>query len=329
MEYSDFSKNKFDDTDFNSGSKRLISTESSQNKKISWETGFSDPNKFDPNKYKLLVYGIQGSAGDAIQMMFLIQQMRDNQAEDLGERINLLEEPYKISQIPMLSTSVISEKHFETFGKAGLVLSAPFENVLDMSPEDAGTNFARPSDVISKSKRQIGTLDELLNQTGDSWNEVRLLGKTNSGEIKVTGVWYKVDKHGNPRDRHTADDVKRLAFKLGLPVLKIPEVKIYPHHDAPPHIITTIVSSKESETGKPYEKATTFAINRGGLRYVIDFERNRFYVVDDELKTKQMTDFDFKYSVAILKKELSPEDQVIYKQTIDSLQDKFMSSKDK
>lgn len=331
MEANDFLKNIPEkNTEFKIGRQPIITNESRQAIQASWETGFSSPTMFDSKKFRLLVHGIQSPSTDALQMLFMITQMKEGSAEPMGEKIDLMSQPSRISEIPILSTSVITQDHTETYGHAGFVLKAPFENVLDMHPEDAGTDFSRPQSEISKSRRAVGTLDELMNQRGNSWNEVRLMGKTQSGEIKITACWYKVNKKGEPLDNFTADEVSRVANRLCVPVLKIPDVsKLNPHYDRAPEVLMTIVTSKESETGKPYEKPSAFAINRGGLRYILDFTRNNFYTLDDETKAKPMTDQDFTFSFNLLKKELSLEQQVANKQIIDSLQEKFISAKGK
>lgn len=121
---------------------------------VSWNTGFTDPAAHDETRFKYLVHGLQGKAGEIVQILHAIDRMKRGEG-DLLQMIDLLEQPYRIGNKKIISASVIDQDHRITFGNGGLILKTPFENILDAAPQDIGTDFVNPDKEINTSDRRL------------------------------------------------------------------------------------------------------------------------------------------------------------------------------
>jgi hypothetical protein len=214
------------DTEFNGIGQELRkvirTSETPEAVKESWTNGFSDPRTHTDSSFRYLVHGFQGRGGDIIQTMHMLQALKTGEAEDLGEKIDLLTHPHKVGEKKLISSSVIDQDHRTTFGDAGLILRALAENVLDAFPTDAGTDFANPTKEINTSTKNKCSVNELMYASNDdSWNEVRLVGTTEAGKVEAAGVWIKVTEEGKAIDEETARQLRATAAREDLPVINI------------------------------------------------------------------------------------------------------------
>lgn len=288
----------------------------------SWRNGFTDPLSHRDDHFRYVVYGFQGRAADVVQKMALIHEVKNGQAGVDIEHIDLLEQPRRISERTLISGSVIDQDHRQTFGETGLILSAPRENILDAFSEDAGTNYSHPENEISASSGLMCTVDDLMKDSKlyGKYNEVRIKGKTEAGQIKVTGVWIKVYEHGEPIDRQSAGQLMNFAKQDGLPVIKIQEKTIFPQEDQAPEVhVDPVTDAKGNASVMPY----AFSVNRGGLRYWMNFGRGEFFIVNDKRQFNPMTPEQFAYAESLLESELDAEVKEQLKDVFEGLPDRY------
>lgn len=183
-----------------------------------WEQGFSAPQQYGQDQFRLLVHGIQSQVTRAIQYIALIEKS----GFDNDHHVDLLQSPQLIGSKKLISCSIIDQDHRGTFGDAGFILRAPFDNVMAMSPEDLGTNFFNPNEThghMSTSKKHMN-IDALLGSTSPRrWNEIVLSGQTEAGEVKIVGAFVKTDRRGTPIDPEIAVQVRMAAAQIGAPLI--------------------------------------------------------------------------------------------------------------
>lgn len=267
--------------------------------RMQWEQEFNSPQSYKKDKFRFLVHGIQGRGARIIQHMTLLEK----RAFDSDHHVDLLQSPQLIGSKKLISCSIIDQNHRGTFGEAGFILRAPFDNVMAMSPEDLGTNFFSPNEThnhISTSKQHMN-IDALLASThSNQWNEIVLSGRTEFGEVEIVGAFVKTDRQGTPTDQETATRVKIAAAQIGVPVIEVLQ-PTSEHLDMNLQILTTMV-----DENAPY----AFAFNRDGMRYLIEFsdrdgnEIARFNTIDDTLRKHPMTRSQAEYALAVISKEL-------------------------
>lgn len=149
----------------------------------------------------------------------------------------LIANPDLLQEAFSFSASVIDQDHRNTYGKYGVILSAPPENILATSSGDMGAPFAK---VYSKaeidqardegffysiyfSKNPVMTPQQLLQQTKvNGWNEVMVAGTTvNAGSVGVIGLFLKTKNGRVVADDELKAEVYQLAKTLNLSVLLI------------------------------------------------------------------------------------------------------------
>lgn len=287
---------------FNSSRKRASADPEIVKKQ--WEEGFSSPQSYGQKQFRLLVHGIQGDGARAVQHMALIQQHGFNNEH----HVDLLQSPQRIASKKLISCSIIDQDHRGTFGDAGFILCAPFDNIMAMSPEDRGTDFFKPDETHGKmsTNRQHMYIDALLGSTNThQWNEVVLSGITEAGKVEIIGAFVKTDRQGTPIDPETADKVKRAAYQIGVPVIDVLQ-PTSEHLDKNLQILKSM-----SNDDAPY----AFAFNRGGTRYLISFSDNkgnevsRFSTIDDTFRMHPMTKTQAEFTLGVIKDELSDQDR--------------------
>lgn len=190
----------------------------------SWETSFTDPRKYNRRKFCYLVHSLAGPHARAIQMVTTLEHHIE-QGTTPPQKIDLLEDPQRIAEKKVISASVIDQDHRRTFADVGLILKAPFENLLKVARLDLGTDFMDdPEKVLAelRTKRKLATVSELLQQT-DMYNEVVLTGITDVGKVEVVGFWDKINKQGYPLNANMTYKMVDLSIKTGLPRISIVE----------------------------------------------------------------------------------------------------------
>jgi hypothetical protein len=292
--------------------------------KASWEQGFTDPRRHADGNFRYLVHALNDSGSDLVQKISALQQLKEGTAEELGEDIDLLHEPHRIAERPIISASVIDQHHRGTFDNSGLLLSTLVENVIDSHSGDAGTDFMNPSKVIASSQKLVPAVEDLLSQTQPSiYNEVRLVGTSEAGKVQVEGVWIKVDEHGEPLSRETTDILIRYALRERLPIVKIgPERADFSFSE--PEVITVGVNDDWSDPDSPTRYVPTLiSLNRDGKRYNIHIRDDRFEVLNEYLRSHRMTQEEFDFAMKVIKLELSQDEQVQHHDILNGLTDKY------
>lgn len=239
--------------------------------------------------------------------MDLIQHGKYNKEHD----VDLLRQPLRISEKKLISCSIIDHDHRATFGEAGFILTAPFENVLAMTPTDGGTNYRNPAGTLASlsSNKKHMCIDRLLDATSSTeWNEVTITGQTEAGKVKIIGAFIKTDQSGQEIDPYLADQVKSIAKTIGIPVFEI----LQPLHKHLDHDIEILTTVKTGGSLVPY----AFAFNRNGTRYLIELKNEKsengiatFYTVDEVFKLHPMTAREAQFALDVICKELSEKDR--------------------
>lgn len=172
-------------------------------------------------------------------------------------------------------------------------------------------------------------VDELIQASTDNErNKVRLLGRTGAGEVSVGGFWIKVDEEGEPLEPEVAERLSDLAKRDRIPFVRIVEkTKRVEFADSTPEVHTDIRTTTETGSGKSKIAPWAFSINRGGLRYFLDFEHGRFSVIDNRRKSRLMSDEEFAFAKGIIEAELDPTQKENLQDTIARLQEQFDASK--
>lgn len=265
-----------------------------------WASGFSEPKPLMAagEEFRYLVHGLMGRGARAVQHVDLIQKGAHN--SDFN--IDLLRNPKKVHKKPMVSCSIIDQDHRATFGEAGLILRAPFENVVDMAPNDIGSNFHDPGNALrdQRANGNIWPLSPLLRETSHTeHNEVLLEGETEDGKLEVIGFFIKVDKEGFPLDPETAKEIQVHARQTGLPVIELCKPLLsFPDTKAKLHRLI--------ETEPPFG----VGFSRDNVRYIVDFKEGdrAFKVLNDEGWQRSMTQEEARYSLGVIREELATGD---------------------
>lgn len=299
-----------------------------KNPRESWENGFSDPRYHNEKSFRYLVYAFQSEYGESLQRMFILSHAIKNGPDSIGENIDLFNQPSRVKDVTLLSTSVIDDKKRRTFGSAGLLLSAPFENVLDMSHTDVGTNFAKPEETITRSGGLKYTLDQLTDKTSDIWhNEVRIKGKTESGEITVQGFWYKVNHKGEPLDKNLYEKMKYLSNLLKLPLISITEPRDEPHQDQKATITSIPERDRPGKDFKLVKMPVGIGVNRSGFRYYYNFKDRLIIKMDRDRKYLPVTESDYQFFKKTILAELSAEDLQLVEPQLSQMDKVYEESK--
>ncbi|MEK7137775.1 MAG: hypothetical protein AAB853_05850, partial [Patescibacteria group bacterium] len=206
----------------------------------SWAEGFSNPEEHKDDQFRYLIHGVMNPAIRATQNVGFLQIARSEieRGNDVHLKIiDLLQQPQRIADKPIISSSLIDQEHRETWAPVGFILKAPPQNIIDASPEDMGTNFVNPASVRERARHAVRTkVDDLLMQTSPyQYNEVVVEGKTEAGKVEIVGVYEKVFEDGEPVDEAMSKEIRRVARQHGYPVTQIIE-KGHQYPDHPPKI---------------------------------------------------------------------------------------------
>jgi len=198
-----------------------------EHKKPTKEEFFSeitDPAKHDPNHYCYIVHGVNPSARTSL----LLATMR-NEGYDFRQEIDLLNEPHRISEKKIISTSIINQDHNATWGDVFFILDVPWDNFVSMSPRDSATNVTRPDFVAENLRTPEMLPSQLIEQTRmlggkSAYNEVVVVGKRKeSVKIQSVGI-RKYDTGGETlRESPEAKRMRQVAKDLGVPVIDFVE----------------------------------------------------------------------------------------------------------
>lgn len=210
-----------------------VGTPAHSNPRSTWTaSSFTLPTEHDPKKFTYLVHAIPNAQG----MKQWVEWREDHMVGEKDvmklKQINLISQPERITEIPRLSCSVISDKKLDTFASMGVILDTKPDNVLITHHEDAGTGsfdyYFNPEQYakrIAEDVRQFPTIltpKELLAKESEQYNEVVLLTHTDKNKVRVTGFFIKIDKNGKKMiSDYEYQQIKKAAAKSGLPIIKI------------------------------------------------------------------------------------------------------------
>jgi hypothetical protein len=159
--------------------------------------------------------------------------------------VDLLAHPERLREVPILSSSFISEAKTMTYGNSGLIFEVPPERIYITAPRDIGTDNELGFKSLKLYRKMWGldSPEALLRKTPPSrYNEVVVLGNLPNQQhvqlLKATGYFIKVDAHQKPLcspERHKK--ILRYAQELNLPVVYIQENRTVPKGDGPNDLV--------------------------------------------------------------------------------------------
>lgn len=280
-----------------------------------WQQEFTSPNPKDTQKFRFLVHGLQSGMVRTIQHLDLLR----DKAYAPEHNVNLLHSPHDIHRKKLISCSIIDQDKRGTFGNVGLILRAPFENVLDMRPEDAGTNYLDPNKTHQTlgDQKRLMPIKLLLSSTGTGmtpYNEVVLSGETDAGKVEIVGVFIKTDKAGLPLDPEMAREISMISGRLNVPIVSmVDKLKSFP--DAKLEVLNGW------QTNTPY----CFAFSRKEERYVVEFTdddgkpKTKFTIINELGRGRKAYKEDAEFALRVIREELSEEQRVQFKDVLERL----------
>jgi hypothetical protein len=193
----------------------------------------TDPSLHQDGQFRYLVHAFNPMAKTTMMMANLMMEQSGGY-EDKGlhgdQSVDLFAHPERVADRVSLSMSLVDQDHTGTWGRAGMIVEAPEDNILITSSADVGSNNS--SVAFLRKQAADGYLlspDQLLAQTyPSSYNEVVGLANTEEGKLELKGFFYKVKSNGKPVEAYSANQVQNHARRLGLPVVAIREISHCP-----------------------------------------------------------------------------------------------------
>jgi hypothetical protein len=188
----------------------------------------TNPKNHNPAKYRYLVHAINPAAKISMSRtsMDVIHDQKNMIDEEEGDQsINLYSQPERLAERVALSCSLIDESHYGTWGKVGLIIEFPPENVSITSSSDAGA-FVMSKKLLEEQARKnpILTAEQLLKQThSSSYNEIVIIANKDGKKIRLAGFFYKASDDGKPLDEGLFQKIKDNAERLNLPLVPLTE----------------------------------------------------------------------------------------------------------
>lgn len=193
--------------------------------------GVTDPLFHDANNFRYLVHALSTNSGmSAVMNLKMDTENGITGDESWGDqRINLYDEPEKLGERVALSMSLIDQGHKDTWGEGGLIIGAAPEDIVVTLPDDNGTNNNNLDQVLAQASRQPKLSgDSLLAQTiPPKYNEVVAVCKQGVHPLELKGFFIKTSPSGEPLSRQLADQMRRHARRLGLPLVQIANEAFY------------------------------------------------------------------------------------------------------
>lgn len=155
-----------------------------------------------------------------------------------------------------------------------------------------------------------------MKQTGEAkYNEVTLAGTSKNGTVQVVGFWIKIDQHGQPIDSEIAGKIQRLAYIHNFPLIRIKEfVKTY--EDDKPELFQEILDKVCWGCG----------VNRNNLRYVFDFKRGKYFVLENMNKGRAMTMEEYDQALSLFNSEFTDVQKDKVGQLLANSREQFLQS---
>jgi hypothetical protein len=190
------------------------------------------PEKHTPAKYRYLVHAINPDARSSMMLLDALIIRDEPHAidkSDGNQSVNLFSAPERLGERVALSCSLIDQQHYGTWGRAGLIVEAPQENVIITHQEDAGTDIMSKKLLLEQeSRNHLLTAEELLLKTDPgSYNEVVILANNEGKKASLAGLFYKTTEDGTPMDEMLYSKMRQHALRLNLPLISIKEPNPY------------------------------------------------------------------------------------------------------
>lgn len=182
----------------------------------------TDPNNHDPDNYCYIIHALNSYAQVALTIFAI-----ENKGYDPAQSIELLEEPERIPEKKLISTSIISNGHNATWGSAFFILDVPWDNFVSMSPSDSATSIVRPDAVLAHAQAPYTTPSKLIEQTkmvsmGSSYNEVVVTGNKAGKKVRIKGIGLKLTDTGERIiEPQEAGRMREIAMQMHLPLVEI------------------------------------------------------------------------------------------------------------
>lgn len=192
----------------------------------------TDPKQHSPAKFRYLIHAINPMATSTMAMVGISVMKDDPRAinkEEGDQTINLFSQPERLDQRVALSCSLVDQDHHGTWGRAGLIIETPQENVLITDSSDVGAIVMSRKNLLEQArKRHLLTADQLLQQTySSSYNEVVVLANNEGKKVVLAGFFYKTTEDGTPMDEALYRKMSMHAQRLNLPLIPITEPNPY------------------------------------------------------------------------------------------------------
>lgn len=234
----------------------------------------TDPSKHDPTNFRYLVHAL--NPGAKMSAMRIAVDFSDHINSSHGDQsINMYDQPERVAERVSLSMSLIDQDHTATWGRGGLIISAPEENIVLTSRTDAGSHNNDKNFLLEQGARHgVMSAEQLLATTSPrQYNEVVALADNDGSKLETIGFFYKVTSKGEPVDPVIARQMRMHAERLGLPVVEIPQEN---------EIGRDRVDRYESLINKGQE---CIAVTYNGERYLMLVFSGHSYNIVDEAET--------------------------------------------
>lgn len=192
----------------------------------------TEPTKHNPATFRYLIHALNPMATTSMEMIAAVVARDEPKAIDREEgdqSINLFSQPEKLDQRVALSCSLVDQEHHGTWGRAGLIVEAPQENVIITDSSDVGAIVMSKKNLLKQArKRHSLTAEQLLQQTHPtSYNEIVVIANEAGRKVALAGFFYKVTEDGQPMDEALYRKMQMHAHRLNLPLVPIIEPNPY------------------------------------------------------------------------------------------------------
>jgi len=216
-----------------------------------WQDTMTPIDHYNPNKhFQYIVHALYDENDPQVKDLLDAEGIKD--IRGISNYINLWNEPNRIAERKLLSTSIINERKRTVWNDVGLVLKVPSGNILKAAPHDLGTKTITATDEdVDHLYKQRNLPDPIDVLNGTDWmeaNEIVITGTGKDGKrVEVAGVYTVVDiKTRKPINPVYDRRIRALAKKINVPVIEINESEREPNVQP---IKTPVVEKNIKEPG--------------------------------------------------------------------------------
>jgi hypothetical protein len=229
----------------------------------------TDPRNHDSENFCYIVHAINSAA----QMGFKMEMERLGKY-DPSQDINLLVDPARISLKKLISGSIISDEQMETFCNVFFILEVPWNNILDMSYSDRGSQKSLEEELKQQQlpyegAREFARNSKIKGLTSE-YNEIIFTGNRDGNQVRVVGagIVYKRSAKGEILYKTDETEFRNVCNKYGISIIEL-------FNDPKP------IEEKPVEFYRnvdPDEKVYNVCLNNNNVRYVFEgsFDEGNF-----------------------------------------------------